>query len=113
MKLDQAKTATKALIELSEYQKELYAVIKRTSRQTAATKKLWREGNKSRLIKLGVALIVFPDPSPCTEIIGAGFVAAGLVQKGLQSRSIYLEDVTKTFQNTFKELCAERFNLQI
>jgi hypothetical protein len=113
MKLEQAKTTAKALTELSEYQKELRAVMKSTSKQTAATKRLWREGNKSRLIKLGGALIVFPDPTPCTLIVGASFVAAGLVQKGIQNRSIYVEDVTKTFQSTFKDICAARFNLQI
>jgi hypothetical protein len=113
MKLEQAKTATKALTELSEYQKELYAVMKSTIRQTAATKRLWREGNKSRLIKIGGALIVFPDPTPCTVIVGAGFLAAGLVQKGIQSRYLYADDISKTFNSTFKELCAARFNLQI
>ncbi len=111
MKLEEAKTTAKALTELSEYQKELFFAMRGVSRQAAATKKLWREGNKSRLIKIGIALIVFPDPSPCTEIIGAGFVAAGLVQKGIQSRSIYLEDVTKTFQNTFKEIHSVRSSL--
>jgi hypothetical protein len=49
------------------------------------TKKLWRSGNKSRLIKLGVALIVFPELAPISETVGACFVAAGMIQKGVQS----------------------------
>jgi hypothetical protein len=113
MRLEEAKTAAKALTELSEYHKEFYAAMKSTRKQVSLTKRLWREGNKSRLIKIGVALIVFPDPSPCTEIIGAGFVAAGLVQKGIKNRSMYVEDITKTYQSTLKELCAAKYNLQI
>jgi hypothetical protein len=111
MKLEEAKTVTKTVTELATYQKELRTALEGVSRTAPATKKLWREGNKSRLIKIGVALIVFPDPSPCTEIIGAGFVAAGLVQKGIQSRAIYLEDVTKTFQNTLKEVHSAKSSL--
>ena len=112
MKLEEAKTTAKALTELSEYQKELYIAMKGVSRQTAATKKLWREGNKSRLIKIGVALIVFPDPSPCTEIIGAGFVAVGLVQQGIRSRSIYLEDIPKTFHNALRDIQSAKYSMQ-
>ena len=112
MKLEEAKTTAKALTELSEYQKEFYASIRGVSTQTAATKKLWRAGNKSKLIRIGVALIVFPDPSPCTEIIGAGLVAAGLVQQGIRNRAIFLEDVPKTLQSTFKELHAVKYSMQ-
>ena len=112
MKREEAKTTAKAMIELSECQKDLYVAMKGVSCQAAATRKLWREGNKSRLIKIGVALIVFPDPSPCTEIIGAGFVAAGLVQQGIRSRSIYLEDIPKTFHNALKDIQSAKYSMQ-
>ena len=92
MKREEAIQATKALTELTESDKDLYRGIKGTSREVVATKKLWREGNKSKLIKIGVACIMFPDPSPIGEIIGAVFIAAGLVQKGIQKQTIYLGD---------------------
>jgi hypothetical protein len=91
MKREEATQATKALAELTESYKDLYYGLRGTSRETAATKKLWREGNKSKLIKIGVACIMFPDPSPVGEIIGAGFIAAGLVQKGIQNNPFTLE----------------------
>ena len=103
MKLEQAKTATKAVKELNESYIDLLGAIKSTANTAEATKKLWRENNKSRLIKIGVALIICPEPTPISETIGACFVAAGAVQKGIQSRAIYLEDITKTFKNTLKE----------
>jgi hypothetical protein len=104
MKPEQAKSATKALNELSESYIDLLGAVKGTANAAEAAKKLWREGNKSRLIKIGVSLIVFPEPTPISETIGACFIAAGAVQKGIQSKAIYLEDITKTFKNTLKDV---------
>jgi hypothetical protein len=104
MKPEQAKNATQALNELSESYVDLLGAVKGTTNATEAAKKLWREGNKSRLIKIGVSLIVFPEPTPISETVGACFIAAGAVQKGIRSRAIYIEDITKTFKNTLKDV---------
>ncbi|MCX8153832.1 MAG: hypothetical protein N3E52_05300 [Candidatus Bathyarchaeota archaeon] len=112
MKLEQAKTASKAINELSESGVDLIYAIKSTANSAEASKKLWREGNKSRLIELGIALIVFPEPTAISEVIGAGFVAAGTIKKGLQNRSLYLEDVTKTFKNTIKAVLETRNSIK-
>jgi hypothetical protein len=45
-----------------------------------------------------MALIVFPEPTPISEIMGGGFLVAGAVQKEIQSRTIYMEDKGKTPQ---------------
>jgi len=113
VKSEQAKTAVKALNELSESYVELSGAMKGAANTAGATKKLWREGNKSRLIKIGVALIMFPEPTPISETIGACFVAAGAVQKGIQSRAIYIEDITKTFRNTMKDVLETHNFMQI
>jgi hypothetical protein len=112
MRQEEAIQVTKALTELSESYKDLYRGIKGTSHEVAATKKLWREGNKSKLIKIGVACIMFPDPSPVGEIIGAGFIAAGLVQKGIQKQSIYLGDIKKTFESTLRDVHSTRQSMR-
>jgi hypothetical protein len=104
MKPEQVRNATKAMKELSESYIELFDAVKGTAKAAGSTKELWREGNKSRLIKIGMSLIVFPEPTPISETIGACFVAAGAVQKGIQSRAIYLEDITKTFKKTLKNV---------
>lgn len=113
MNPEQAKTANKALNELSENYIDLIHAVKSTANSTEAAKKLWREGNKSRLIELGIALIIFPEPTAISEVIGAGFIAAGTVKKGLQCRSLYLEDVTKTFKNTMKSVLEIRNSVKI
>ncbi len=111
--VEKIKTATKALTELSEHKKEAANTLKGTGQQAAATRKLWREGNKSRLIQIGMALIVFPEPTAVSDILGTGLIAAGTIQKGIQSRSIFMEDIGKTFQSTLKEVINTKYNLQL
>jgi hypothetical protein len=113
MKLEETKTATEALTDLAENGQDFSNVMRGVSRDLKNTKKLWREGNKSRLIKIGVTLIMFPEPTPISETVGACFVAAGAIQKGIQSRSMFMEDIRKTFQSTLKEVYATKHNLQI
>jgi hypothetical protein len=113
MKLEEAKTAAEALTDLAENGQDFSNVVRGVSRDLKNTKKLWREGNKSRLIKIGVTLIMFPEPTPISETVGACFVAAGAIQKGIQSRSMFMEDIRKTFQSTLKEVYATKHNLQI
>jgi hypothetical protein len=113
MKIEEAKTAAEALTELAENEQDFSNAIRGMSQDVKSTKKLWREGNKSRLIKIGVTLIMFPEPTPISETIGACFVAAGAIQKGIQSRSMFIEDIKKTFQSTLKEVYSTKHNLQI
>ncbi len=113
MKPEQAKITAEALKELSEIYSDTIGAVKSTSKATANTKKLWREGNKSRLIKIGLSLIVFPEPTPISETVGACFIAAGAVQKGIKSRAIYMEDITKAFKNTMKDVLATNQSLRV
>jgi hypothetical protein len=110
--MEKAKQTTQALNELVESYSELHRAIKSTARETAKTKKLWREGNKSNLIKIGMACIMFPDPSPVGEIIGAGFLIAGAVQKGIQKRTLYVGDLKKNLDSTLKELNSTQYSLR-
>jgi hypothetical protein len=113
VKPEKAKIATKALNELTESYSDLLGAMKSTANTAEATKKLWREGNKSRLIKIGVSLILFPEPTPISETVGACFIAAGAVQKGIKSRAIYLEDITKTFKVTLKDALETSQSLRV
>jgi hypothetical protein len=111
MKTEDMKNVTKAVNELSESYSDVFSALNDTACGVAAAKKLWRAGNKSRLIKIGVALIMFPEPTSISDCVGACFVAAGAVQKGIQSRAVFLEDVTKTFKNTLKDVLAIKNSL--
>jgi hypothetical protein len=113
MKQEQARTTAKALNELSESYIDLIGTVKGTASTAETAKKLWREGNKSRLMKIGVALVFFPEPTPISETVGACFIVAGAVKKGIQNRAIYLEDITKTFKNTLKDVLETRNSMTI
>jgi hypothetical protein len=104
LKIEEAKTVATTVNELSESYVDLLQAMKETTREAKIAKKLWRDGNKSRLIKLGLAFILFPEPTPISETIGAFLVATGAVQQGIRRRNLYVEDLFKTFQTTLKEV---------
>jgi hypothetical protein len=89
--------------ELSESQTELAHAMKETAQAASETRRLWRDGRRSWLIKVGLALIAFPDPT-ISDVVGTAMVAAGLVQEGIKHRTLHVDDVYKTFQSTFKEV---------
>jgi len=113
MKTDEMKTMINTVKELNESYVDILQSVKGSIKEAKSTRKLWRDGNQSRLIKLGLTLIVFPEPTPITETVGACLLAAGAVQKGIRSRTIYVEDVYKTFQNVVKEVRTTKDNPQI
>ena len=110
-RMEQLKTTRKVLTEMNESYLDLMRTTKETAGDIHATQKLWRAGNKSRLIKIGIALVVFPEPTPTSEIVGACFIAAGAVQKAIKNRALFAEDIAKTFQSTLKEISATKQNL--
>jgi len=68
-----------------------------------STQKLWKQGNKSFLIKAGLALIAFPDPT-ISDVIGSAMVAAGLIQLKMRNSSLHIDDVYKIFPKVVKGL---------
>jgi len=69
-----------------------------------------RKDSESRLIKIGLALIAFPDPT-ITDVLGAAFVTAGLIQNKIKHSTLQLEDVYRTFPEVVKDLRSIRQGL--
>jgi len=113
MKTDEVETMVNTVKELNESYVDLLQSVKGMIKEAKSTRQLWRNGNESRLIKLGFTFIVFPEPTPISETIGTCLVVAGAVQKGIRSRAIYIEDVYKTFQDVFEDLGTTKYNLRI
>jgi hypothetical protein len=103
MKTRDAKAIASGVNVMSESFVDAAGAIKATASTVEGTKKLWRDEKHSWLIKAGVALIAFPDPT-ISDIVGSAMIAAGLVQEGVRRRSLHVEDVAKTFQRTMQEL---------
>lgn len=107
MKNEELKTMVKVVDELNDSYRDFIHAMKGTLQESQATKKLWRSGNNSFLIKLGLALVVFPEPI-VSDVVGTFLIAAGTVQQGIKRHAIYVDDVYKTFHGTVKELWAAR-----
>lgn len=110
MKTDEVKTLAQALKELNESYGDIIVTMTDTTREMKTAKKLWRSGNRSTLIKVGLALIAFPDPT-ISDVVGAALVATGTVQMGLRRRTLYVDDISKKFRETLKDVWTVRHSI--
>jgi hypothetical protein len=93
--------------DYAEASEILNASMKGVTREAQSLKKLWREKNQSRLVRLGVAIMLIPDPG-FSDVVGAAVVAAGLIHNRIKNSGIYLEDVYKTYPRLLKELYSSK-----
>lgn len=99
VKPEELKNATLAVRELgSGYQETLEAVSK-VAEDLGSVKHLWKIGDKSRLIKIGLALITFPEPTPISETLGAFVLSLGLIQTKIGQSTLHVDDVYDTFRD--------------
>jgi hypothetical protein len=99
-----AKLVAQTATEVSQSHKDTCTALRNTKDLAIVNRKLWKEGNKSKLIQIGIALIVFPEPTPISEIVGVGFLAAGAVQKGIKNQYTYMEDIPKSLKSALNEI---------
>jgi len=92
------------LQELGLSYKETLEVLHEMSKDVNNAKKLWRGEQKSKLIKLALTLITFPEPTPISETVGAAVLVAGLVQNRIKKSTLHVEDVYKTFQDVNNDI---------
>jgi hypothetical protein len=101
---EELKRMAVVLQELGLSYSETLEVIHEMSKDANHAQKLWRGEKKSKLIKLAITLITFPEPTPISETIGAAVLAAGLVQNRIKKSTLHVEDVYKTFQDMNKDI---------
>ena len=92
------------LQELGLSYEETSEVIHEMSKDVNKTKNLWRGEQKSKLIKLAISLITFPEPTSISETVGAAVLVAGLVQNRIKKSTLHVEDVYKTFQDVNNDI---------
>jgi hypothetical protein len=92
------------LKELSECYADMAVNMKGFSEELKDVGKLWRGENKSRLIKLGMALVVCPEPTPVSETVGACLIATGAVQQAIRKRTLFIEDVPKVYAKAIRDI---------
>jgi len=106
MKKEEMNNLVNILNELKKDYKETAEILKSDVKgvsQSIDLKQLFRAKNKPGLIKIGLALIAFPDPT-ISDILGSAFIAAGLLQAKIKCSALYVEDVYKTFPKVMKNI---------
>ena len=95
------KELVNSVRELSTSYSEVYSLMKGTVNSVRDFRSLIGDeqgGSKSGLVKLGIALILFPDPT-ISDIIGMGLIATGLAYSKIKPPPIYIRDVYSTIEN--------------
>jgi len=114
VKPKELKDLADALRESASHQAEtakiLHSSLGELSRELKSTQKLWRKSGNPVLIKVGLALIAFPDPT-ISDIVGSALVAAGLIQLKMKRSALHIEDVYKTFPQVIRELGSIKHNV--
>ena len=98
------KRMAAVLQELGLSYTEALEAINEMAKDVNGAKKLWRDGYKSKLIKIAITLITFPEPTPISETMGAAVLAAGLIQNQIKKSTLHVEDVYKTFQDVNNDI---------
>jgi hypothetical protein len=102
LKIEEFKALTASIKEMSRDHVDVAGSIGAAANSAGAAKKL-RKGEKSFLIKTGLALLIFPAPV-VSNVLGTAMLAAGAVQEGIKRQSIYLDDLPKALKSAMKNL---------
>ena len=105
------KTTATVLQELGLNYQETLEVMKGFTKDLRSTKSLWRDGDKSRLVKIGLTIIAFPEPTPISETLGAFVLSLGIIQNKMKKSALHIEDIYNTFQDVNKNLLRIRQEL--
>ena len=105
------KTTATVLQELGLSYQETLEVMKGFTKDLRSTKSLWRGGDKSRLVKIGLTIIAFPEPTPISETLGAFVLSLGIIQNKMKKSALHIEDIYNTFQDVNRNLLRIRQEL--
>jgi hypothetical protein len=105
------KTTATVLQELGLSYQETLEVMKGITKDLRSTKSLWMDGDKSRLVKVGLTIIAFPEPTPISETLGAFVLSLGIIQNKMKKSALHIEDIYNTFQDVNKSLLRIRQEL--
>jgi len=104
VKPSELKSLVDALHELGLSYEETVDAMNGVAKELRSVRHLWKKGNNSNLIKIGLTLIAFPEPTPLSETLGAVVLSAGIIQKKMGRFSLGIGDVYNTFQGVMRDL---------
>lgn len=95
---------TRVVRELGLCYEEVLGAMDRSVKELRSAKRLWREGDKSRLVRLGLTLLAFPTPVPFDDMVGLILLSAGLIQSKIKTLALYADDIRMSFPRIIDEL---------
>ncbi len=105
MQSPQTDHIIKATKELGETLTETATIINGMNGAVKEVNQLYDHGyggaGKS-MISLGIALVMFPEPTMVSDVIGGGVIAAGLLYNQLVPPPIYIDNIFDTIQEQVK-----------
>lgn len=104
MKTRELKTVGTVLQELMLSYGENLEVAKGLAKDLRYTKSLRRDGDKSKLAKIGLALIAFPEPTLISDALGVFVLSLGIIQNKIKNSTLHIEDIYETFQDVNRNL---------
>jgi len=110
MKTEEPKNLVDVLCALGLSYEETADLMRGVAGDLRSVRFLWRKDDNSWLIKLGLALIVFPEPV-ISDIVGSILVSAGVLHAKMKNSALHIEDVPNTLQGVIKDLQSMRRNL--
>jgi hypothetical protein len=101
------KNVVEAAKELGEAYEETEGLLSGFTESLKAAENLYGSGNQgtgAALVSLGVALIVFPEPTFISDVTGCGIVAAGLAYQKLVPPPLSVDDIYSSIEDQMREL---------
>lgn len=105
-KLKEMRKTLSSLQEHSKIRQDFSKILEQYAKETRTLKPLIGKSGESSLkdswlVKAGLALIAFPDPT-ISDIVGSMLVAAGIVKH--KTRKLTAADACYEFQSTIKNI---------
>ena len=106
--VEKMKFSARVVHDLSLNLKETATHMDGVARELHHVKRFFAEGDKPKLIGLGVTMILIPEPTGISDVLGAAVVSAGLIQAKIKKSALHIEDIYSTFARVMRDVKAIR-----
>ncbi|KPV64707.1 MAG: hypothetical protein AOA66_0009 [Candidatus Bathyarchaeota archaeon BA2] len=104
MKPEELKNVATMLRELGLSCEETLDAMRGVAKDSHFVRRLWKDGDKPKFIKIGLTLIAFPEPTPISETLGACVLSLGLIESRMKRSALHIEDVYNIFHDVIGNL---------
>lgn len=104
VKPEELKNLAVVLRELGLSYEETLNIMRGIATDSPCIKRLWKDSEKAKLVKLGLTLIAFPEPTPVSETLGVFVLSLGMIQTKMERSALHIEDIYGTFQGVIGSL---------